>query len=96
MADHFKLVFFNDNLQSVIPIDRVSILISLQIEHDELVPALRSLDNTVKSGPDQISLYFLRHCIPFLARPILLSFNRFSLYWHIPQSMEVTLYFPNI
>ena len=48
----------------------------MQIEFDGLISALSKLDNNVKSYPDQILPYFLKRCIPFLAQPILLLFNK--------------------
>ena len=61
--------------------DRSSLLISMQIEYDELVYALSKLDDYVKSGPDQIpptslSVAFLLlpdpyyHCLINHFRPV--------------------------
>ena len=65
IADHFKSVFHTDTLAMLSATDRSmghgsSLFISMQIEHDELVSALRKLDDNFKSGPDEIPPYFLK------------------------------------
>ena len=54
MADHFKSVFRDHVLPEIESLDPSSLLISLQIESDELVSALRRLNDNIKSGPDGI------------------------------------------
>ena len=52
-----------------------NLLISIQIDYDELILSLRKLDDNVKSGPDLILPFFRKRCIPSLANPIIQLFN---------------------
>ena len=76
MADHFKSVFRADNLAEVRRVELFNLVISMQIDEDELLASLRKLDDNIRSGPDLIPPYFLKRCTPTLNAPILYLFNK--------------------
>ena len=54
LADQFRSVFTSDILPPLALCDCSSLLISMQIEYEELISALSKLDDNVNSGPDMI------------------------------------------
>ena len=94
LSDQFKLVYRSKILQLLTPTDYSSLLISMQIEYEELILALSQLDDNVKSGPDVIPFYFLKRCIPSLAQPILLRFNKSLASGILPSKWKSSGIFP--
>ena len=94
MVDHFKSVFRTDTLEPVQRIDSFNQLIAIQIDFGELILSLRKLDDNVKSGPDQIPPFFLRRCIPSLAKPILQLFNKSLSTGIFPSSWKNSYIYP--
>ena len=93
-ADHFKSVFRDDVLPEIDLLDPSSLFISLQIGSDDLVSALRKLDDNIKSGLDGITPFFLKRCLASLTRPLLLSFNKSLSSGLFPHQWETSFIFP--
>ena len=75
LAEYFSSVFTSNSL-AVPPLKHTKMLISIQIDEQELLAALCQLDDTVKSGPNGIPSYFIKRLKFSLFSPLLKLYNK--------------------
>ena len=71
-----------------------NILFSMQIDEQELLTALNSLDDGVKSGPDDIPPYFVKRLRYSLLKPLLILFNSSLSRGIFPEIWKNSFVFP--
>ena len=74
-ANHFSFSYSNPALVNLAESDCDIVLDNLTVTASDVNSVIHSLDDSVKSGPDLVPPYLLKHC-PQLVEPLLVLFNR--------------------
>ena len=82
LAEYFSSVFSDEQLQVSHEVQMTDVLISMQIDEQELLSALCLLNYNIKSGPDGVPPYFVKRLRFWLLKPLLLLFDK-SLFYGI-------------
>ena len=94
LAEHFQSVFSTQRLVLPPPKRLTEMLISMQIDEQELIAALSRLDDNIKSGPDGIPPYFIKRLKFPLLSPLLKLYNKSLSSGVFPDFWKESFIFP--